>query len=48
VAHFPTAVKEFEWRNGFFHGVSTSALDAGKPDPFPTHTALLRSVGAIE
>ena len=34
VAHFPTAVKEFEWRNGFFHGVSTSALDAGcRPVP---------------
>ena len=30
VAHFPTAVKEFEWRNGFFHGVSKSALDAAR------------------
>jgi hypothetical protein len=48
VAHFPTAVKEFEWRNGYFWGVSQSALAEGKPDPFPTHTALLKAVGAIE
>lgn len=47
VAHFPTAVKEFEWRNGWFHGVSTKALSVGNPDPFPTHSAWLKEVGAI-
>jgi len=47
VAHFPTAVKEFEWRNGFFYNISSEALKAGKPDPCPTHTAWLQEVGAI-
>mmetsp|Transcript_24935 Transcript_24935/g.78971 ORF Transcript_24935/g.78971 Transcript_24935/m.78971 type:complete len:440 (-) Transcript_24935:367-1686(-) len=47
VAHFPTAVKELEWRNGFFHSLSTKAEAAGKPDPCPTHTAWLKEVGAI-
>ena len=47
VAHFPTAVKEFEWRNGFFHGLSAQATAAGRPDPCPTHTAWLAEVGAI-
>ena len=43
VAHFPTAVKEFEWRNGFFYGISQEAITAGdRPDPFPKHTALLK------
>ncbi|PNW77422.1 hypothetical protein CHLRE_10g435850v5 [Chlamydomonas reinhardtii] len=47
VAHFPTAVKEFPWRNGWFYGLSQKALAAGQPDPCPKHTALLREVGAI-
>lgn len=47
VAHFPTAVKEFEWRNGFFYTISQGELAAGKADPFPTHTAWLKEVGAI-
>ena len=48
VAHFPTAVKEFEWRNGFFYGISQEAITAGdRPDPFPKHTALLKQVGAV-
>lgn len=47
VAHFPTAVKEFEWRNGFFHSVSEKRLGNGEPDPFLTHTALLKKVGAV-
>ena len=47
VAHFPTAVKEFEWRNGWFHGISQDAASKGKPDPFPKHTALLQAVKAI-
>lgn len=47
VAHFPTAVKEFEWRNGWFYGLSKKAEEEGKPDPCPMHTALLKAVGAI-
>lgn len=47
VAHFPTAVKEFEWRNGYFHGLSQKAAAEGRPDPCPLHTALLREVGAV-
>lgn len=47
VAHFPTAVKEFEWRNGYFWGLSQSAAAEGRPDPCPMHTALLKEVGAV-
>lgn len=47
VAHFPTAVKEFEWRNGWFYGLSEEATRNGKEDPCPTHTAWLREVGVI-
>ncbi len=47
VAHFPTAVKEFEWRNGYFYKISQQAMAQGKPDPFPRHTALLRAVKAV-
>ena len=33
VAQFPTAIKEFEWRNGFFGGLSEAAENDGdKPD----------------
>ena len=48
VAHFPTAVKELEWRNGWFHSLSLKAMAAGKVDPFPTHTALLKAVKAVQ
>ncbi len=47
VAHYPTAVKEFEWRNGWFWGISSRELAAGRPDPCPTHTALLRELGVM-
>jgi len=47
VAHFPTAVKELEWRNGFFHAISAEAKAAGELDPFPKHTAILEQVGAV-
>lgn len=47
VAHFPTAVKEFEWRNGYFWGLSEAAAAAGRPDSCPRHSALLREVGAV-
>ena len=35
VAHFPTAVKELEWRNGIFLDASASAVEDGREDPFP-------------
>lgn len=47
VAHFPTAVKEFEWRNGAFYDLTSQAEKAGLPDPCPLHTAGLRGVGAV-
>jgi hypothetical protein len=47
VAHFPTAVKEFEWRNGWFHAITTRALAAGASDPLPLHTAGLKELGVI-
>lgn len=47
VAHFPTAVKEFEWRNGWFYDISLKATSQGLPDPLPLHTAGLTTVGAI-
>ncbi|KAI3436136.1 hypothetical protein D9Q98_002193 [Chlorella vulgaris] len=47
VAHFPTAVKEFKWRNGWFHDLSQQALASGQADPCPLHTARLQKAGAI-
>ena len=44
VSHFPTAVKEFPWRNGWFWGISQARLAEGQPDPCPQHTALLKEV----
>lgn len=48
VAHFPTAIKEFEWRNGWFYGISQKAVSEGQEDPFPLHSKLLRQVGAAK
>jgi hypothetical protein len=48
VAHFPTAMKEFKWRNGWFYELSKRAMAAGKSDPLPLHTAMLREVGAVK
>ena len=45
VSHFPTAVKEFEWRNGFFFNLSKKALKAGKEDPAPIHSETLFKLG---
>ncbi|KNA10710.1 hypothetical protein SOVF_141800 [Spinacia oleracea] len=42
VAHFPTAVKEFKWRNGWFYSLSEKATSESKPDPCPLHTAWLK------
>ena len=44
VAHFPTAVKEFEWRNGWFQALSLKEVKAGRADLFPRHTALLKAL----
>ena len=41
VAHFPTAVKEFEWRNGWFYKLTCDAVKGGKEDPLPLHTQAL-------
>jgi hypothetical protein len=45
VAHFPTAVKEFEWRNGWFWELSQKSGES--KDPFPVHSRLLKEVGAV-
>ncbi|KAF7099250.1 hypothetical protein CFC21_100907 [Triticum aestivum] len=47
VAHFPTAVKEFKWRNGWFYSLTEKALAQGKPDPCPLHTAWLKEIKVI-
>ncbi|WCJ40369.1 hypothetical protein M5689_021290 [Euphorbia peplus] len=47
VAHFPTAVKEFKWRNGWFYSLSEKAIAQGKPDPCPLHTAWLKELKVI-
>jgi len=47
VAHFPTAVKEFEWRNGWFYDISKRELQAGRPDPFPLHTKALHDLHVV-
>lgn len=44
VAHFPTALKEFEWRNGWFAELTLKALQASLPDPCPQHTQILQVV----
>lgn len=46
VSHFPTALKEFPWRNGWFQGISRRYVDEGKPDPMPQHSALLAELNA--
>ncbi|CAM9713970.1 unnamed protein product [Chrysoparadoxa australica] len=48
VAHYPTAIKEFKHRNGFFWELSLKARLAQSPDPTPMHTQLLKDVGAVE
>eukprot|EP00252_Welwitschia_mirabilis_P018098 TRINITY_DN40287_c0_g1_i1.p1 TRINITY_DN40287_c0_g1~~TRINITY_DN40287_c0_g1_i1.p1 ORF type:complete len:335 (-),score=68.86 TRINITY_DN40287_c0_g1_i1:451-1374(-) len=47
VSHFPTALKEFKWRNGWFYSISQKAISSGQPDPCPMHTSWLRELGAI-
>mmetsp|Transcript_6050 Transcript_6050/g.10752 ORF Transcript_6050/g.10752 Transcript_6050/m.10752 type:complete len:342 (-) Transcript_6050:1650-2675(-) len=41
VPDFPTALKEFEWRNGYFYEFSLLARKKGIDDPMPIHTDYL-------
>lgn len=43
VAHFPTALKEFEWRNGWFMEHTLQRMKVLQPDPSPLHTELIMS-----
>ena len=46
VAHFPTALKEFEFRNGWFvENCSKPEMKEGLEDPCPTHTQWLKEAG---
>ncbi|MED6218937.1 hypothetical protein PIB30_031164 [Stylosanthes scabra] len=47
VAHFPTAVKEFKWRNGWFYSLSEKAKAQNKPDPCPLHTEWLKELKVV-
>ncbi|KAK7255072.1 hypothetical protein RIF29_28474 [Crotalaria pallida] len=47
VAHFPTAVKEFKWRNGWFYSISENAMAQGKPDPCPLHSQWLKDLKIV-
>ncbi|CAK8574497.1 unnamed protein product [Lathyrus sativus] len=47
VAHFPTAVKEFKWRNGWFYSLSEKATAQGKQDPCPLHTQWLKELKVV-
>eukprot|EP00262_Sarcandra_glabra_P017562 TRINITY_DN604_c2_g1_i2.p1 TRINITY_DN604_c2_g1~~TRINITY_DN604_c2_g1_i2.p1 ORF type:complete len:281 (+),score=54.78 TRINITY_DN604_c2_g1_i2:36-845(+) len=47
VSHFPTAVKEFKWRNGWFYSLTQKAVAEGKPDPCPLHTSWLQELKVV-
>ena len=47
VAHYPTGIKEFPHRNGFYWERTLKAQEAGKPDPTPIHSELLRATGSV-
>jgi len=46
VAHFPTALKEFEWRNQFWLDLTRARAAASKHDLTPFHTELLMKAKA--
>ncbi|XP_076893597.1 uncharacterized protein LOC143545632 [Bidens hawaiensis] len=48
VSHFPTAIKEFKWRNGWFYSLSEKAIAQGKQDPCPLHTAWLKELNIVQ
>lgn len=41
VKDFPTGMKEFKWRNGFFYDYSQLAINNKLPDPTPMHTYVI-------
>ena len=45
IPQFPTVMKEFAWRNGWFDAISRRERAAGRPDPLPRHSAALRQLG---
>jgi hypothetical protein len=50
VKDFPTGLKEFKWRNGYFYDYSMLMREKGFPDPTPMHTGYLedgREMGLI-
>lgn len=47
IPRFPTALEDFEWRNGAFYDFTLKAQSAGRLDPCPLHTEGLRRVGAL-
>ncbi|KZV44182.1 hypothetical protein F511_22534 [Dorcoceras hygrometricum] len=47
VSHFPTAVKEFKWRNGWFYSLTEKAIAEGKQDPCPLHTTWLQELKIV-
>jgi hypothetical protein len=38
---------QFSWRNGWFWNISQREVAAGRSDPFPYHSQLLKDVGAV-
>ncbi|KAI3759583.1 hypothetical protein L6452_07496 [Arctium lappa] len=48
VSHFPTAVKEFKWRNGWFYSLTEKAIAQGKQDLCPLHTAWLKELNIVQ
>lgn len=47
VAHFPTALKEFEWRNGWFADITFRRAGRLQEDPCPRHTQILQEQGLL-
>ena len=47
VAHFPTALKEFEWRNGWFADITFKFVGRLQEDPCSQHTQILLEQGLL-
>ena len=47
VRHYPTSIKEYEWRNGWFLAISQREIEAGREDPIPKHTLALNKLGMV-